>query len=63
MASVKRFYVVPSVASFSESEVLDLLGPARTYPGAESATSSSPDPSDPSGTSSKSGRGKSKTGK
>lgn len=62
MASVKRSYVVPSVASFSEAEVLDLLGPARTYPGAESVTSTA-DPSDPSGTGSKGGRSKSKSGK
>lgn len=60
---MKRSYVVPSVASFSEAEVLDLLGPARTYPGGESISSSSPDPSDPSGTASKGTRSKRKAGK
>jgi hypothetical protein len=62
MASVKHSYVVPSVASFSEAEVLDLLGPARTYPSGESVSGTA-DPSDPSGTGSKGTKSKGRAGK
>jgi hypothetical protein len=62
MASVKRSYVVPSVASFSEAEVLDLLGPARTYPGGESVSATA-DPSNPSGTGSKGSKSRGKAAK
>jgi len=53
MADVKDRYSAPSVASFSEAEVMDLLGPARTY-----AVDSAPlsDPSSPAGGSTNGGR-------
>jgi hypothetical protein len=44
MARKARSYVTPVVTSFSESEVMDLLGVATTYPGTPDSISS-PDPS------------------
>jgi len=42
MASKVRIYVTPNVTSFSESEVMDLLGVATTYGTPDSITNTDP---------------------
>ena len=42
MADLKGNYAAPFITSFSEAEVMDLLGPARTYPAPDALPTTDP---------------------
>lgn len=57
MQSTRERYIAPKLVSYTEDEILDLLGPARTYGG--SVEEAPLDPSAPAGGSS-TGKGRAK---
>jgi len=65
MVSERHPYAAPSIASFSEAEIMEKMGTATQYAGAGPGLDSAPtDPTSPSGGSNtKAGSGRSKLGK
>jgi hypothetical protein len=63
MANAKPGYAVPSIVSFSESEIMDRMGTATQYEGLDAVPGADPAASGHGGKHHGKGRGRGKAGK